>query len=91
MVYVSAATAWEIATKVRQGKLQFRGDLADLIPEGFQPLPIRIDHAIASANLPMHHRDPFDRMLIAQARIESLDLLTGDAGLGAYGPSVLLV
>jgi PIN domain nuclease of toxin-antitoxin system len=92
VIYVSAATAWEIATKVRQGKLALDGDLREqMLPAGFQPLAIRIDHAIAAAELPMHHRDPFDRLLVAQAQIESLALLTSDSMLQAYDARVLLI
>jgi PIN domain nuclease of toxin-antitoxin system len=90
-VYVSAATAWEIAIKTSQGKLDFPRSLEDeLLQNQFQPLPISIPHALAAAALPLHHRDPFDRMLIAQARLESLTLLTADANLKAYDAPVLL-
>ena len=92
MVYVSAATGWEIAIKARQGKLEFEGDLQEqLIPGGFQPLPIRIEHAVAAAGLPIHHRDPFDRMLLAQAKLESLILMTSDSTLQVYEAPVLLI
>ena len=92
VVFVSAVSAWEISTKARQGKLVFRGDLAEhLVSEQFEPLSIRMDHAILSAALPLHHRDPFDRMLIAQARIESLTLLTSDSWFKAYAAAVFLV
>jgi PIN domain nuclease of toxin-antitoxin system len=91
-VYVSAATAWEIAIKKAQGKLDFPASLEEqLLRNRFQPLPISIPHAIAAASLPLHHRDPFDRMLIAQARLESLTLLTSDAKLKAYDAAMLLV
>jgi PIN domain nuclease of toxin-antitoxin system len=91
-VYVSAATAWEIAIKTSQGKLDFPASLGEqLLQNQFQPLPISIPHAMAAAALPLHHRDPFDRMLIAQARMESLTLLTSDARLKAYDAAVLLV
>src|SRR5271170_7525645 len=69
-VYVSAASAWEIGIKTSQGKLDFPGDLGqELLRNQFQPLSISIRHAVAAAALPLHHRDPFDRMLIAQARL----------------------
>lgn len=91
-VYVSAATAWEIAIKTSIGKLDFRGNLEEqMLQNSFLPLAISIPHAVAAAALPHHHRDPFDRMLIAQARLESLTLLTSDDRLEAYGASVLLV
>lgn len=91
-VYVSAATAWEIAIKVSQGKLEFPADIEEeLLRNQFQPLNVSIRHAVAAAALPLHHRDPFDRMLIAQARLESLTLVTGDAKLEAYDAPMLLV
>jgi PIN domain nuclease of toxin-antitoxin system len=91
-VYVSAASAWEISVKVSKGKLDFSGDLEEqLRGNGFRPLAVSISHALAAGALPPHHGDPFDRLLIAQARLESLTLLTADAALKAYGPPVLLV
>jgi PIN domain nuclease of toxin-antitoxin system len=91
-VYVSAASVWEIGIKVSKGKLNFGGDMeAQLLENGFRPLPVSISHALAAGALPPHHGDPFDRMLIAQARLESLTLLTSDSRLGAYGAPVLLV
>ncbi len=90
--YVSAATAWEIAIKVAIGKLEFQGDLEEELATNYLlPLPISVPHAIAAASLPAHHSDPFDRMLIAQAKIESLTLITHDARLRDYGASVLVV
>ena len=90
--YVSAATAWEIAIKVALGKLEFRGDLEEqLTVNSLLPLAITVPHAVAAASLPQHHSDPFDRMLVAQAKIESLTLMTHDAGLRDYGASVLVV
>lgn len=91
-VYVSAATAWELATKVHQGKLEFNGDLREeMRTSGFQLLAIQIEHAVCAATLPMHHRDPFDRMLVAQARLESLALVTADRHLKAYDVDVLVI
>jgi PIN domain nuclease of toxin-antitoxin system len=91
-VYVSAASAWEIGIKVSKGKLGFDGDLDQQLRENqFRPLPVTISHAMAAGALPLHHGDPFDRMLIAQARMESLTLLTSDIRLAEYGTSVLLV
>jgi PIN domain nuclease of toxin-antitoxin system len=92
LVYVSAASAWEIAIKASQGKLDFPGRLEEqLLQNEFRSLPVSIPHALAAADLPPHHRDPFDRMLIAQARLESLTLLTSDARLKAYDAPMLLV
>jgi PIN domain nuclease of toxin-antitoxin system len=92
VVYVSAVSAWEIAIKTSQGKLDFPGNLEEqLLQNQFQSLPVLTPHALAAAALPFHHRDPFDRLLIAQARMESLTLLTGDERLKAYDAPVLLV
>lgn len=91
-VYVSAATAWEIAIKSSLGKLDFPRSLEQqLLQNQFHPLPISIPHAMAVATLPLHHRDPFGRMLVAQARIESLTLVTSDPILRAYDVTTLLV
>ena len=59
--------------------------------EGFQHLPITPEHAMAVKNLPWHHRDPFDRLLVAQAKLEGLKLLTKEQILARYGPCVVLV
>jgi PIN domain nuclease of toxin-antitoxin system len=85
-VYVSAATAWEIGIKAAAGKLEFHGDLQDQLRlNGFSALHVTVAHALKAAQLPLHHRDPFDRMLVAQASLESLTLLTNDERLKAYG------
>jgi PIN domain nuclease of toxin-antitoxin system len=85
IVFVSAATAWEIAVKRAAGKLEAPGDVADWIREGgFEELAIDVAHAVRSAQLPGHHRDPFDRLLIAQAQLEELTLVTGDPEIVGY-------
>ena len=85
-VVVSAVTAWEIAIKAALGKIVVRGTVADVISDyGFDELPITISHAEAVRTLPLHHRDPFDRLLIAQAAAEGLTLLSADKALSAYG------
>jgi PIN domain nuclease of toxin-antitoxin system len=89
-VLVSAASAWEIATKVRLGKLPTALDLAadfvvHLEAEGFTTLAISADHAIRAGLLPGPHRDPFDRMLIAQAQAENLALISNEAVFNSYG------
>lgn len=90
--YVSAATVWEIAIKVALGKLEFRGDMAQqLALNNLLPLAVTLLHALTAGALPMHHSDPFDRMIIAQAKIESLTLLTHDARLRDYDVPVLVV
>ena len=90
IVFVSAATAWEIATKRAAGKLVAPGDIADWIREdGFTDLAVEVEHAILSAELPGHHRDPFDRMLVAQASIEELMLVTSDPEIAKYDVATL--
>ena len=88
---VSAATAWEIAIKTALGRLAFPLDrLEDVLARmGIVPLPISLAHAVAAGSLPRHHDDPFDRMLIAQARLESLVLVTEDAALARYDVAIL--
>ncbi len=89
-VYVSAVTGWEIAIKAALGRLHPRRTVAAAAAEsGFEELPVRLAHAEALARLPPHHRDPFDRMLVAQARAERLTLVTRDRALGRYGVRVL--
>ena len=90
LVIVSAASAWEIATKVRLGKLPTAADLAadfdgHLDRQGFQVLPISSEHAIRAGLLPGEHKDPFDRMLIAQAQAENLALVSNEAAFDSYG------
>jgi PIN domain nuclease of toxin-antitoxin system len=84
-VAVSAVTIWEIEIKRELGKLEAPTDLVDqLSTHGFLELPIEWEHAVTAGRLPPHHRDPFDRMLIAQALIEDLVLLTADEQIGRY-------
>jgi len=91
-VFLSAASAWEIRIKEKLGKLELPADFDEAVDGAeFQWLPISRRHANATASLPMHHRDPFDRMLIAQAQCESLMLLTVDERLTAYGKSVFWI
>ena len=88
-VLVSAASAWEIATKVRLGKLPMAEDLVSslddvLTQEGFVPLAISANHAVRAGLLPGPHKDPFDRMLIAQSQAENVPILSNDKALDAY-------
>lgn len=84
-VYLSSASVWEIGIKRAIGKLAVPDDLFDIaVDAGCRPLPISWTHAEAAAALPLHHSDPFDRMLIAQARCEGLSLVSSDAKLRAY-------
>jgi PIN domain nuclease of toxin-antitoxin system len=92
MVYISAITAWELTIKSALGKLRVPDDLEKEIgASGFTPLPLTVAHAVAAGKLPPHHNDPFDRMLIAQATLESLTLVTSDTQLSAYQAALLLV
>ncbi|MEV1292535.1 type II toxin-antitoxin system VapC family toxin [Pseudonocardia sp. NPDC049635] len=87
---VSVATLWELAVKQSIGKLVIDGDLRDQFEvEGFDELPILGTHAAEVGVLPLHHRDPFDRMLVAQARVERLTLVTADLRLTAYDVDLL--
>ena len=84
-VFVSAVTAWEIAIKRSLGKLELRGDYKrGLELYRFTPLPISTDHALAVEALPQHHADSFDRLLIVQARLENLTLVTIDRRFDDY-------
>jgi PIN domain nuclease of toxin-antitoxin system len=90
LVVVSAATIWEVVVKRARGKLRFDGDPVPLVAEGgFEPLSISLAHAAAAGGLPPHHRDPFDRMLVAQAQIEGLTVVTRDPAFGRYEVPVL--
>ena len=93
-VFVSSASVWEIATKHRLGKLPQAREVAADVPAwiaraGFTPLPISPQHAQLAGAWAHAHRDPFDRMLAAQAKIEGLPLATDDAVLASFGVEVL--
>ncbi len=93
-VFVSAASAWEIATKYRIGKLPraalLAADVAGVVAaQGFNELPISIRHGQIAGNLPPIHRDPFDRILVAQAITADMTLVSNDAILGAYAVALL--
>ena len=95
-ILVSAASAWEIATKYRLGKLPLAQMLVeDFVPRvaaaGYVLLSISAEHALRAGRLPADHKDPFDRMLVAQAKLERVTLLTHDRRLLAYGDFVELV
>ena len=89
-VYVSAASIWEIAIKHSLGKIQAdpHAVLAAVEPAGFKHLAISARHAAAIDRLPALHRDPFDRLLVAQALAEPMRLITNDAALAGYGEHV---
>ena len=93
-VSVSVASVWEIAIKAGLGQLEVPPDLRgylrrQLARNDFELLPVLFEHAVAVRDLPLHHRDPFDRLLIAQARIERLNLVSRDARMKAYEIDVL--
>lgn len=93
-VFVSAVSAWEIAIKSALGRLTLAEDPQRLIPDqmtqnAFEPLPVQIRHALKVVDLPNIHKDPFDRLLVAQALIEELALVSGDAQLGRYPVRVI--
>jgi PIN domain nuclease of toxin-antitoxin system len=89
-VLVSAASVWEAEIKASAGKLLLKADLeTELAQHGFGPLAITVGHAVTAARLPRHHADPFDRMLVAQAQLESLTLVTRDPVFLQYNVAVL--
>ena len=91
LVLISAASAWEIAVKAALGRIRIHpGDVLGGIHEsGFTELPVRAEHGLAAGALPLHHRDPFDRMLVAQAHVERLTLVTRDRRIEPYDVKVL--
>jgi PIN domain nuclease of toxin-antitoxin system len=88
-LYLSAASGWEMSIKQQLGRLELGGPAELVIPElmlrsDVTPLPITHQHGLRAGALPPHHRDPFDRMLIAQAQLEGLPIMTADAVFAAY-------
>jgi len=88
-IYFSAATAWEISIKARLGKLHLPGPPAQILPafmakQGLRPLPVTHLHAVKVYDLPLHHNDPFDRLIIAQAISEEMAVLTADSDFRKY-------
>jgi PIN domain nuclease of toxin-antitoxin system len=90
-VWISVASLWEIAIKVSIGKLRLEIDEVTAVvgAHGLIALPVEPRHVRELARLPLHHRDPFDRMLVAQARVEDLTVVSGDRRLAAYGIAVV--
>jgi PIN domain nuclease of toxin-antitoxin system len=89
-VYVSAASVWEVAIKQAKGKLLAPPDLpAKVRDSGFRELRISFEHAVIAGNLPMIHADPFDRMLVAQAKHENLTFVTRDTNCKSYDVAIL--
>jgi PIN domain nuclease of toxin-antitoxin system len=93
-VLFSVASAWEIAIKAERGRLSLpvpaERYLPDLISRfDFEVLDVRLAHALRAGALPVHHRDPFDRLLVAQAQIEDLPVVTADPAIGRYDVDVI--
>ncbi len=93
-LYLSAASSWEIAIKYALGKLRLPGLPGEVVPglmarSGVVPLPVHHAHALQVAQLPPHHRDPFDRLLVAQAQLEGLPILTADRSFRPYDVEVM--
>lgn len=93
---LSAASSWEIAIKYGVGKLALPTDPADYVPDrmgtsGVSGLSVQHRHALGVAQLPPHHRDPFDRLLVAQAQAEELPIMTADRAFDAYEVDVIAV
>lgn len=94
VVYVSAASGWEIAIKASLGKVRVPPRVSEWLPRELArcqmlELPVTLAHALAIEHLPRHHEDPFDRLLVAQAHAEGLTLVTADRALRRYGTATL--
>ncbi|MHB8987072.1 MAG: type II toxin-antitoxin system VapC family toxin [Eubacteriales bacterium] len=93
-LFLSSASGWEMAIKARLGKLDLPAGLISFVAEqmainAIDPLPVEMSHALHVYNLPDYHRDPFDRILIAQARLENMPILTSDPQIGRYPVKVV--
>ncbi|HEX7479479.1 MAG TPA: type II toxin-antitoxin system VapC family toxin [Polyangiales bacterium] len=93
-LYVSAASIWEMAIKIRLGKLKLHVDLAEFVatqtgPGVAEVLAITATHALGVALVPQHHRDPFDHMIVAQAKAEQMTVVSADRALRAYDVPIL--
>jgi PIN domain nuclease of toxin-antitoxin system len=88
-IVISAVVPWELAIKMNLGKLRVHGLLANwvnkMIAEGFQEIPVASEHAIRAGLLPLHHRDPFDRLLVAQAQATGWPIISADPVFDHYG------
>ena len=88
-VFLSVVTVWELQIKIALNKFTIKGGLENAIKDeqqnnGFQILPVQLSHALHLENLPPHHKDPFDRLLISQAIVENMTLVSADANFGKY-------
>jgi len=89
-IFFSSASAWELAIKSRLGRLRMPADFQRFVTDqvdlnGFSVLPVQLSHALRVHSLPVHHKDPFERMLIAQVEVEDIPLISRDRSLDAYG------
>lgn len=94
ILYLSAASCWEMAIKARLGKLEMPANITSFITDqmainAITPLAVEISHALHVYTLPNHHRDPFDRLLVAQAQIENLPILTADPQIARYAVKII--
>lgn len=93
-LFFSAASGWEIAIKSKLGRIKLPGEpatfiISQLAENSIQSLPVRMNHALYVAALPDFHRDPFDRLLVAQAKLEKLSILTADPQMAGYGVQII--
>ena len=93
-IYLSAASVWELQIKIALGKFKFNDTFTNVIAEelqtnGLQILPVNLSHALYLENLPLHHKDPFDRLLISQAIVENMILVSADPKFSDYPVSLL--
>ena len=91
---VSVASAWEISIKAATGRLEIEGDPEQWVPQrilryGFSALPVELSHALRAGSLPNIHRDPFDRLLVAQAQVEKIPIVTSDPAISRYDVDVI--
>ncbi len=89
-IFISIVSFWEMAVKINIGKLQLKASLQEIIQSsitsgGLSVLPVLIEHIIGLGSLPLHHRDPFDRLLLSQAKHEGMALISGDRAFDRYG------
>lgn len=92
--FLSVASVWELQIKIQLGKFEFKDTLENIVAEqcrinGLKILPVELSHALAIGNLPKHHKDPFDRLLIAQAIVEKMTLVSSDKQFSSYEVNVL--
>ena len=93
-VFLSVVTVWELQIKIALNKFTIKGTLETAVQDeqqnnGFQVLPVQLSHALYLENLPPHHKDPFDRLLISQAIVENMTLVSADADFGRYQVNLL--